>query len=213
MNMKTLTVALILAAILAAPTRAPAAETAETSQIVLPAVSLVAGMIGGKIIGSSMGIAAFGTAISGKVPGAIIGALIVPALTAQLAPLVAAIAPPTLSLADSILIVLAIARVAIQLTGVTWEDVVETVTYLARRFGSAIRWAANEFGNALSFGATVEAAEPSDEPVGPPVPEGAWIPGDTDRTTVVEFRTIANPGGLVPDLAPVQETWKGQPVR
>ena len=31
--------------------------------------------------------------------------------------------------------------------------------------------------------------------------------------TVVEFRTIANPGGLVPDLAPGQETWKGQPVR
>ena len=35
----------------------------------------------------------------------------------------------------------------------------------------------------------------------------------TARTTVVEFRAIANPGGLVPDLAPGQETWKGQPVR
>ena len=32
------------------------------------------------------------------------------------------------------------------------------------------------------------------------------------RPTVVEFREVANPGGLVPDLVPVTETWKGQPA-
>ena len=31
--------------------------------------------------------------------------------------------------------------------------------------------------------------------------------------TVVEYRTVANPGGLVPGLVPVPETWKGHSVR
>ena len=85
---------------------------------------------------------------------------------------------------------------------------------LYARYGdSAIRRAADELSNALGFGATVQAAESPDEPVGPPVPEGTWIPGDAVRTTVVEFRMISNPGGLVPDLAPDQETWKGAALR
>lgn len=37
----------------------------------------------------------------------------------------------------------------------------------------------------------------------------AFNPLDPRRTTVVEYRTIANPGGLVPGLAPVPATWKG----
>ena len=52
-----------------------------------------------------MGLAAFGTAISGKVPGAIIGALLSTALAAQLA-------PPTMSLADILLLGIA---------GVAWR--------------------------------------------------------------------------------------------
>ena len=69
---------------------------------------------------------------------------------------------------------------------------------LYARYGDSAIRAADELSNAL---------------VGPPVPEGTWIPGDAVRTTVVEFRMLSNPGGLVPDLAPEQETWKGQPVR
>ena len=107
MNTKTLVVALLVAVTLSAPARTEAARAVETSQLLLPAVGLVAGLIAGNIVGARMGIAAFGTAISGKVPGAIIAGLMSAALAAHLA-------PPTMSLADAILIGVAVTRLAIQ---------------------------------------------------------------------------------------------------
>ena len=203
MNPKTLVVALIVAATLSVPARTAAARTAETSQLLLPAVGLVAGLIGGKIVGAKMGIAAFGTAISGKVPGAIIAGLMSAALAAHLA-------PPTMSLTDVILIGVAVTRLAIQVGSTRWEDLVENVTELARRFGGLLRWAAEAARSV--FGPTdLEAAERRDWFSAPEL-EAGRIPGNP-RTTVVEFREVANPGGLVPDLTPVAETWKGQPVR
>lgn len=202
MNLKTLVVALIVATTLSAPTRSEAAGAAEASQLLLPAVGLVAGLIGGKIMGASMGIAAFGTAISGKVPGAIIGGLIGAALAAHLA-------PPTMSLADILLIGVAVTRLAVQLGDVTWQDLVNTFTELARRAGSVAQWAAETIRRLWE--AEAEAVERSDWFAVPEWPHDRF-PGDP-RTTVVEFREVANPGGLVLDLAPVAESWKGQPVR
>ena len=202
MNLKTLVVALIVAATVTAPTQSKAAETAETSQLLLPAIGLVAGLIGGKIMGASVGIAAFGTAISGKVPGAIIGGLISAALAAQLA-------PPTMSLAEALLIGVAVVRLALQLGNVTWQDLVNTFTELARRAGNVVRWAGETISRLWETEA--EAAERSDWVAAPQWPHDRFL--EHRPTTVVEFREVANPGGLIPDLAPVAESWKGQPIR
>lgn len=202
MNLKTLVVGLIVAATLCAPARSEAAAAAEGSQLLLPAVGLVAGLIGGKIVGASIGIAAFGTAISGKVPGAIIGALLSTALAAQLA-------PPTMSLADILLIGIAVARLAVQLADVTWQDLRDTAVTLWQGAGSVVRWAADTIWALMEEEA--QAAERTDWFSAPEWPHDRF-PGDP-RTTVVEFREVANPGGLVPNLTPGTETWKGQPVR
>ena len=203
MTAKMLIVVLIVGAALGAPKRSDAAGTGETSQLLLPAVGLVAGLIGGKVLGSSMGIAAFGTAISGKIPGAIIGGLISATLAAQLA-------PPTMSLADILLVGIAISRLAIQLTDMRWQDVIDASTELARRAGSLLQWAAETARR--WWGAEVQAAEPGYYRFTAPEWPRDRVPGNP-RTTVIEFREIANPGALVPNLTPKTETWKGQPVR
>ncbi|MYD86393.1 MAG: hypothetical protein F4018_08545 [Acidobacteria bacterium] len=202
MKLKTLVVAVIVAATLCAPGRSEAAGTAEASQLLLPAVGLVAGLIGGKIMGASMGIAAFGTAISGKVPGAIIGGLLSAALAAQ-------VAAPTMSLAEVLLVGVAVIRLAVQLGDVTWQDLRDTAITLWQQAGSVVRWVADTIRDLLETEAHAE--ERRDWFSAPEWPHDRF-PGDP-RTTVVEFRELANPGGLVPDLTPGTEIWKGQPVR
>ena len=202
MKLKTLVVAVIVAATLCAPGRSEAAGTAEASQLLLPAVGLVAGLIGGKIMGASMGIAAFGTAISGKVPGAIIGGLLSAALAAQ-------VAAPTMSLAEVLLVGVAVIRLAVQLGDVTWQDLRDTAITLWQRAGNVVRWAAASIRDLLEGEA--QAAERRAWSSAPEWPHDRF-PGNP-RTTVVEFREVANPGGLVPNLTPGAETWKGQPVR
>ena len=210
MKVKTVVIALMLAAMLAAPARA----IAETQLLALPAVGLIAGLIGGKIIGSGMGIAAFGTAISGKVPLAIAGGMIGASLGGHLMTLAGAAGAPILSLAEGIAISLVIAMPAIALAN--WQQIAENVAELRRRFGEAIRWAAAALGRAIRFETTLEAAEGRARFyrfTAPTVQAGAFNAVDAHRMTVVQYRRITNPGELVPDLAPRQETWKGQPIR
>ena len=194
--------ALIVAATLSAPTQSKAAETAEASQLLLPGIGLVGGLISGKIMGASVGIAAFATAISGKVPGAIISGLISAALAAHLA-------PPTMSLAQALLVGVAVVRLALQLGDGTWQDLVNTFTEFARRAGNVVRWA----GETISrlWKAKAEAAEQIGWVAAPQWPQDRFL--EHRPTTVVGFGEVANPGGLVPNLAPVAESWKGQPIR
>jgi len=65
-----------------------------------------------------------------------IGALLSTALAAQLA-------PPTMSLADLLLIGIAVARLAVQLADVTWQDLRDTAITPWQRAGSVVRWAAD----------------------------------------------------------------------
>ena len=212
MKLKRGLVTLLAAAMLAAPSQ----TKAETQLLSLPAVGLIAGMIGGKVIGTQMGIAAFGTAISGKVPLMIAGGIAGTSLGAHLMALAAAAGAPTLSLAEGIAISAVIIRTAIAVANTDWEEVAENVAELRRRFGEAIRWAAATLGRMIGLETTLEASEGSTRFyrfTAPTVAAGAFNAVDAHRMTVVQYRRITNPGELVPDLAPRQETWKGQPIR
>ncbi len=212
MCVKTLAVTLILVAMLAAPARALAGTQL---LLALPAVGLIAGMIGGNVVGTSIGIAAFGTAVSATVPLAVVGGLFGGSLGLHLMGLAGGTAA-TLSLADGILIAVAVGSTAIAVAATSWDEIRASVAELGRRFGAAIRWAAAALRSALGFDVTLEAAEaqgPGEWFVGPRVQPEAFNAADAQGTTVIEYRRITNPYGLVPDLASAPETWKGHLVR
>jgi hypothetical protein len=212
------TAVLMAAAVLVATPAVAVAEAEEAgraSQVVLASTAIAAARIGGQILLSAAIDVAVSTAWAKLVPcSAAMGSHEVgPTRARQVSALVSALGtrmtPQELSLGNSILIALAVTKVAMEMTGVTWEDITRTITRLAERFGSAVRWAAHEVSDVLRIGTNSDTRTPARETNDKAVNSS----GDARLMTVIEFRRVQKPGDLVPNLNPMQETWKGHPIQ
>ena len=176
-------------------------------------------MIAGNIVGKSMGIAAFGTAISAKVPLAILGSVMGASLAAHLMPLVASVGPPTLSLAQGVLIALVTGAgtgAVVVLTKLGLEEAAAKASAVARRFGAAVRQVIETLRANIAITVGLEASNETDQTDWFTVPEprpGAFNAVDAEHATAVEYLRVTNPGDLIPELTVREESWKGQPVR